>query len=75
MFNTIGIALLIAIILFIVDILVDIFRKLANLKSNNALRLCKNAIAITILSTLNDCLIEANKEVKNKDDENTEESK
>lgn len=75
MFNTMSIALLIAIILFIVDVLIDIFRKLVNLKSNNALRLCKNAIAITILSTLNDCLIEANKEVKNKDDENTEESK
>lgn len=75
MFNTMSIALLIATILFMVDVLIDIFRKLVNLKSNNALRLCKNAIAITILSTLNDCLIEANKEVKNEDDENTEESK
>lgn len=75
MFNTIGIALLIAIILFIVDLLIEIYKKIVNYKNNNTLRFFKNAVAVTLLSTLNDCLIDAKKQVENKDNENTEEIK
>lgn len=75
MFNTIGIALLIAIILFIVDLLIEIYKKVVNYKINNTLRFFKNEVAVTLLSTLNDCLVDAKKQVKNKDNENTEETK
>ena len=70
MFHAIGIALLVAIIFFIVDLIIEIYQRITSIKLNNNVKLCKNAVLITILSILNDCLIDANKKVKN-----TEETK
>lgn len=75
MFNAIGIALLMATILYIVDVVVDINHKLKTYKINRDLKICKNALAITILSVLNDCLLDAKKQVKNTKNKNTKETK
>lgn len=75
MFNVISIAFLVAMIFFIVDLLIEIYQRITSIKFENNVRLCKNAIAVTLLSTLNDCLIDANKKIKNANEEKTEETK